>query len=159
MLTSPATTPARFASLLVAAGGAIGSLSRYGVEHLLPTFDPTAPAFPWAIFALNLAGSMLLGAVLGLAEIRGDRPAWMRPLVGIGFCGSFTTLSTVSIECVQMLEGSHAMLAATYLAASFGGGVMLAWLGAAIVRSLLPPDGHRRDRDPSTVPAHQGGAR
>lgn len=157
-MTSPAApTPARFASLLVAAGGALGSLSRFGVEHLLPTFDPESPAFPWAIFAVNLVGSMLLGAVLGLAEIRGDRPAWMRPFVGIGFCGSFTTLSTVSIECVQMLEGSHAMLAAAYLAASFGGGVLLAWIGATIVRSMLPPDGGRRAS--SAAPPHQGVAR
>lgn len=146
MISPAPPTPARFTSLLVAVGGALGSLSRYGIEHLLPTFDPQAPAFPWATFAVNLAGSMLLGAVLGLAEIRGDRPAWVRPFVGIGFCGSFTTLSTVSIECVRMLEGAHASLAAGYLAASFGGGVILAWVGARLVRASVPPDGGDRPR-------------
>lgn len=146
-MTPPATsTPAWFPSILVATGGALGSLSRYGVEHLLPSFDPAAPAFPWAIVAVNLAGSMLLGAVLGVAERRGDRPAWMRPLVGIGFCGSFTTLSTVSIECVRMLEGSHAVLATAYLAASFGGGVLLAWLGASLAGHRPPPDDGARGR-------------
>lgn len=146
-MSPPATSStARFASLLVAAGGALGSLSRFGVEHLLPVFDPQTPAFPWATCAVNLAGSLLLGAVLGYAEIRGDRPAWMRTFVGIGVCGSFTTLSTVSVECVRMLEGAHASLAAGYLAASFGGGVILAWLGARLVRGCMPPDGGDRPR-------------
>jgi CrcB protein len=131
--------PTRWTSLLVALGGGLGSLARFGVDRLLPAFDAAAPLFPWATFAVNLLGSFLLGAVMAIAERRGDRSAWLLPLLGIGFCGSFTTLSMVSVECVHMLEGPHALLAAIYLAASFAGGVMLAWLGTRLGRTPRPP--------------------
>jgi CrcB protein len=148
----PASSPALPTSALVAIGGALGSLARFGVDQAMPPFDAATPSFPWSTFTVNLAGAFLLGLVLAVAEARRDRAVWLQFLVGVGFCGSFTTLSTVSVECVQMLDGPQRGLAAIYLAASFAGGVLTAWLGARLGAATTPP----RDRDGARVSANSG---
>ncbi len=131
----------RFEPLLVAVGGALGSLGRFLVERAFAPFDPQAPTFPWSTLSVNLLGALVLGGVLAFAERRGDRPAWLRPLVGVGFCGSFTTLSTVSVECTSMLAGPHLGLAAAYLAVSFLAGVAMATVGSRLVKRALAAGG------------------
>ena len=132
-------------TLLVAVGGAFGALARVGVEALLPTMSMDDPRFPWATFAVNVAGALVLGAIMALCEVRPNAPRWLRPLAGIGFCGSFTTFSTMSVEFVQLVESRHAWLAIGYFAASFATGVMAAFIGTRVaVVAIGRPGGTSR---------------
>ncbi len=107
--------------LLVAAGGLIGVLARYGLGTTV-----SADNQPWMIFAINMAGSFLLGAVLPWSDQLSD-PA--RAGIAVGFCGGFTTFSTVSVQVFLDARGGDTSFALGYLAASIAGGVLAAALG------------------------------
>jgi CrcB protein len=123
----------------IAAGGAGGTLARYGVERAL-----TVPAnhFPWATFLVNVAGSFLLGAIVTLAVERWPPTRFVRPFAAIGFCGGFTTFSTMVVEAVQRGQHGHLALAGGYLGASLVAGVAAAAFGMVVARvQLVQPEG------------------
>jgi CrcB protein len=86
--------------LLVAIGGAIGSCSRYCIGNWLSPFA-TAIQIPLATTLVNVFGSLVLGYVAGSVN---DRTQWGYLLLGVGFCGGFTTFSTFSLELVEQLQ-------------------------------------------------------
>ncbi len=88
--------------LLVALGGALGAMLRFGASTVLPR-----TTFPWATLAVNLVGSFLLGFLF--LDHGMDHNA--RLLVAVGFLGAFTTLSTFSVETVELWREGHAGLA------------------------------------------------
>ncbi len=123
----------------IAVGGSLGTLARYGVERSLAV--PTAQ-FPWATFLVNVAGSFLLGVVITLVVERWPPTRFVRPFAAIGFCGGFTTFSTLAVEVAQRGQHGHLGLAAGYLAASLVFGIAAALLGTVAARGrLLPPRG------------------
>jgi CrcB protein len=123
----------------IAVGGSLGTLARYGVERSLAV--PTRQ-FPWATFLVNVAGSFLLGVVITLVVERWPPTRYVRPFAAIGFCGGFTTFSTLAVEVAQRGQHGHLGLAAGYLAASLGFGISAALLGTVVARGrLLPPPG------------------
>lgn len=100
-------------ALLVAGGGAVGAMLRYVISLLFPTVTtPTLVELPWATFWVNLLGCLGLGLLTGVLEARPGRD-WVQPLLGVGLCGGFTTMSTV------VLEGS-AMVGADFPLEAFG---------------------------------------
>lgn len=105
--------------LLVVLGAAVGAPMRYATDRLVQSRYGTG--FPWGTFTVNIAGSLVLGLVLGATT-----SPEVIALVGTGFCGALTTYSTFSYETVQ-LAARRAPLQATAHAA----GSMLAGLGAA----------------------------
>jgi CrcB protein len=113
-------------------GGAAGALSRVGLTQLFPA----APGnWPWAVFAINLAGAFLLGYLVRHVEWRGSHRL-MRPLLGPGFCGAFTTFSTMQLELLDMVRTGHGWLAVAYAAGSVAGGLAAVELGTLTVRGL-----------------------
>jgi CrcB protein len=129
---------------LVAAGGALGALCRHGVDGLLPPPSAADPGFPIGTLLVNLAGAGLLGVLLGISRRRGDRPLWLRPLAAIGFCGAFTTLSTVAIEWWLLVEATRPLLGGGFLLLTVLLGIAAAALGAAVAggaRSVVPQPG------------------
>ncbi|MFI5841080.1 fluoride efflux transporter FluC [Catenuloplanes sp. NPDC051500] len=100
----------------VAAGGALGAGTRYGV-----TLAWTAP---WATVAVNVAGCLLIGVFLARL---GERPL-LRPFLTTGFCGGFTTYSTFAVQTLE-LSGRSAVL---YVVATVAGAVGAAWLGGRL---------------------------
>ncbi len=119
------------AVLLVAAGGAAGSVARYLVGVAAAGL---AAHFPWATLAVNVAGSFALGLVLGALPPGGPG----RLLLGTGFCGGFTTFSAFSAEALALAERGAAGRAAAYAALSVGLGAAAALAGAALGRALAP---------------------
>jgi CrcB protein len=114
---------------VVLAGGVGGGLARYGVTQAWPT--PTG-GFPWSTFVVNTAGSFALPLLLVvLADIWAPH-RYVRPLLGTGFLGAFTTFSSVTATADQLAVHGHARTAAVYLTAS-----VLAALGAASFGLLL----------------------
>jgi CrcB protein len=112
--------------ILVAAGGAAGSVLRYLVS--LGALRAFGPGFPWGTLAVNVAGSVVIGA---LAVVLTGPRAGLSPLLMAGFLGGFTTFSTFSLDALRLWQGGQAGLAAAYVAGSVAlalGGVALgAW--------------------------------
>ena len=86
---------------LVGIGGAIGSNLRYGLSTWLGHLATTPYQFPIATTLINVLGSLILGCLAGSAS---DRTQAIYLLLGVGFCGGFTTFSTFSLELVEQLQ-------------------------------------------------------
>lgn len=120
------------ALVAVSAGGALGSLARYGVTEWVPVTD----GFPWTVFWINVLGSALLAALPALAVVR--RTTWVGVFLGTGLLGGFTTMSAASTETVTLLDDGEGLLALAY-----AGGTLLAAVAAVWCVSRLVP---REDR-------------
>ena len=106
--------PVRHGVLLTGVGGALGALLRWWLGTLVPTGD----GFPWTTLAVNVSGSALLAALPLLAVVH--RRPWLPLLLGTGFLGGFTTMSTFSVETVILVDSGHLALAAGYVAVVAG---------------------------------------
>ena len=116
-------------ALIVALGGAVGSVARWMVGQALAG---AARTLPWGTLAVNVAGSLVLGLVLAVWP--GERPSAARLLLGVGLCGGFTTFSTLSAELVAMLERGQPMRAGAYALASLVAGALAMIAGLALGR-------------------------
>ncbi|MFI6996599.1 fluoride efflux transporter CrcB [Nocardia sp. NPDC050175] len=100
---------------VIAVGGALGALARYGLTLAWPA---PAGAFPWAVFTINVAGSFLLGVLMVvITEIRPAHPL-VRPFLGVGVLGGFTTFSTYAEDIRALLDPATVIVAAVYLVAT-----------------------------------------
>jgi CrcB protein len=122
------------AALAVGFGGFAGSLARYGLSLMGRRM---ALDWPVGTFAANLAGCLLIGA-LSEASVRGGylSPA-TRLAVGTGFCGGFTTLSSLVYEAASMTRSGDAWHAGAYLGGTLLGASTAFVLGVLAVRILL----------------------
>jgi len=115
----------------VLAGGAVGTLARAGLAEALPV---QPGRWPWATFAVNLAGAFILGWLLTrLAERTAPSRYWAL-FAGTGFCGALTTFSTFQLETFKLARAGHAGLAIAYPAASIAAGAVLAIAGVLAAR-------------------------
>lgn len=115
--------------LLVAVAGALGALARVVVDATLTR--RLAPRWPAGTAAVNVAGSLLLGLVTGLA-LRHALSEPARLALGAGFCGAFTTFSTASLEVVLLLEERRPATAVAYAAGGLLASVLAAGVGLAL---------------------------
>jgi CrcB protein len=133
----------------IATGGALGTLARYGVDRALAG---PALGFPWSTLVVNVAGSFLLGVTVTVIVERWSPSRLARPFVAIGFCGGFTTFSTMVVEAAQRGQHGRVGLAAVYLAVSLVAGVLAAATGIGVARGrLLPADREVSFPDPDDV--------
>jgi CrcB protein len=123
----------RLELVAIAAGGAIGALARVGLSQAFPS---AVGSWPWAIFAINLTGTFMLGYFVTRLQERLPVSTLRRPLLGTGLCGALTTFSTVQVEMLQMLDAHHDALAAGYIAASVVGGYLMVHVASAMVRRV-----------------------
>jgi len=123
----------------IAVGGALGTVARYGMDRAVV---PAPLGFPWATWTVNVVGSFVLGAVVTLVVERWPRDRYLRPLVAVGFCGGFTTFSTLAVEIDQRVQHGRGLLAAAYLAVTLVAGLGAALAGITLARGrLLPASG------------------
>ena len=108
--------------LLVALGGAVGSVCRFLLSGLNST------SYPWGTFAVNILGSLLIGLLVGLVN-KGSLSPEMKLLLVTGFCGGFTTFSTFANESFGMMKAGDVLLSALYIGASVVVGVLAVWTG------------------------------
>lgn len=107
-----ASVPLGVAVSLVAVGGAAGAVLRWAVGSAFPS---GSAGFPWATFAINVTGSLLLALLpVPLTAVR-DRSSRLGPLLGPGLLGGFTTLSATSEEARVLVSAGHEWLASAYL--------------------------------------------
>ena len=114
----------------VALGSALGGVCRYGVSLLLNS----TTGFPWGTFAVNVIGSLCIGALSGWLVTATGGAAAIRAFAVVGVCGGFTTFSTFSGEAFRMLENGQFGMAALYVAGSLLAGLAAFGLGYALTR-------------------------
>jgi CrcB protein len=101
---------------MIGAGGAIGAVSRYGVNLLAVRI--MGHGFPWGTLAVNVAGSFIMGALIALFAHLWQPPESVRIFFVTGFLGAFTTFSTFSLDTVALYERGDIMLSGLYVLAS-----------------------------------------
>lgn len=122
----------------IAAGGIAGAGARWAV---LVTFEPTG-RLPWAVLAINVVGSVLLGVLLAEEWTHPASRLVLHDGGAIGFCGGLTTFSTFTLEVVNLARDGHIGLAATYGALSVVlsvGGVIAGAAALRRVRAITLP--------------------
>ena len=123
-------------------GGMLGAVARVALVQAFPA----APGhWPWITLIVNLTGTFVLGATsAGLREL-GREHGLRRALLGTGFCGAYTTFSTLQLELLRMIDAGRLPLAAAYAVVSVGGGLLAvrvaARMGHRAVASLTAEAG------------------
>jgi CrcB protein len=121
------------AVLLVGAGGAIGAMGRYGVGVATGRVLPLS--FPYGTLLVNVAGSLLMGVLVGLlARFTPDWQNEARLFLAVGVLGGFTTFSSFSLDTIVLVERGALLQAAFYVAASVILSILALYCGLLITR-------------------------
>jgi len=122
------------AFVAVGLGGACGALARFGAGWLVGRVVETP--FPWATWAVNLVGCLLIGAVIPLLSdwAPGSNA---RLFLVVGFLGSFTTFSTYSLDTLGLLADGHVGWALLNAGGSVVLGLLCVWLGRQLALTVL----------------------
>jgi CrcB protein len=111
--------------LLIAVGGAVGALLRYGVDTTVTRW--TGGAFPFGTLVVNTTGSFLLGLLFSVVVERSLLPPEVRPALMIGVLGAYTTFSTWMLESWRLVEDG----AFLHALANIGGSMVLGMAAVA----------------------------
>jgi CrcB protein len=114
---------------LVGLGGALGSLARHGLNHVIHQRNLSA-TFPIGIFVINVLGSALIGAVVGLvASGRVSLSFEARTFVIVGLLGGFTTFSSFSLDTLALIRDGHLESAVWNVIGQVGLSLIAVWAG------------------------------
>ncbi|MET0313357.1 MAG: fluoride efflux transporter CrcB [Hansschlegelia sp.] len=120
-------------ALLVALGGALGSVARYFVN--VGTARAFGLGFPWGTLTVNVVGGFVMGLLAALLAAKGGSNE-LRVFLLTGILGGFTTFSAFSLDAVTLWERGEAGLAGTYVAASILVSIAALFGGLALGRAL-----------------------
>lgn len=119
---------------MIALGGALGAIARYGVAATIQARVPAG--FPWGTFVVNVSGCLVMGvATTLLTERLVVNPQW-RYLVPIGFIGAYTTFSTFELELFRANTEGAWLIGGAYLVGSVAAGYVALWLGVILARAV-----------------------
>ncbi|MEW2487482.1 fluoride efflux transporter CrcB [Streptomyces sp. NPDC048411] len=119
--------------LLVIVGAAIGAPLRYLTDRAVQVRHDTV--FPWGTFAVNVAGSLLLGLLTG-AVAAGAASSQVQLFVGTGLCGALTTYSTFGYETLRLAEDGAKLYATANVVASVAAALGAVFAGVALAEAL-----------------------
>ncbi|MEV6166944.1 fluoride efflux transporter CrcB [Streptomyces sp. NPDC051954] len=119
--------------LLVVAGAMVGAPLRYLTDRAVQSRHDSV--FPWGTFAVNVAGSLILGLLTGAAAA-GVANSHVQLLLGTGLCGALTTYSTFSYETLRLTETGAGLYAAANVAGSVAAGLGAAFAGVWIAQAV-----------------------
>jgi CrcB protein len=128
-----------YSYLFVAVGGAIGAMARFGLN----VFLQRDVEYPWGTLTANLLGCLVMGIIAQLISgtawfnDAGIIPDQYRLLFAIGFCGSFTTLSSLVLEMNTMLQKNEIFYSFSYFIGTMIGGFACFYLGIMCVRTMM----------------------
>ena len=123
---------------MVAVGGALGAMARFGLNVILQR----DVSYAWGTLTANLLGCLIMGAIAQLVataawfNAAGIVPDQYRLLLAIGFCGSFTTLSALIMELHTMLQRNEILNSFAYLMVTMIGGFACFYAGFMLMRIL-----------------------
>ncbi len=124
--------------MVIAAGGAIGSLGRWALGLALGS---PRGRFPWATFVVNLSGGFALGLLMVFVLDVWPPSRYVRPFLGVGVLGGYTTFSTYLLDTRSLVAADRTATAAVYLFATMAAGLAAVWAGIFLAR-LVAPRGH-----------------
>ncbi len=122
--------------LLVAIGGALGSMARYGLSALIVR-QVNPVHFPWGTFSINILGCLLAGIFLVAAEQFPAVNQEARLFIVTGFLGGFTTFSAFGIETLSLIRRGEMLIAFSYASLSVIIGVCAMWLAYSTIKAIL----------------------
>jgi fluoride exporter len=125
----------------ISAGGVIGALARFG---LATAFPHPAGSFAWTTFWINVSGCLLIGVLMVLVTEAGQAHRLVRPFLGVGILGGFTTFSTYIVEIQQALRSGEPRTALAYLAGTLVSALFAVYAGVHLTRLITGR--HRKDR-------------
>ncbi|HZI98545.1 MAG TPA: CrcB family protein [Actinomycetales bacterium] len=125
---------------VIAVGGVLGAAGRYGVAVALPT---STGAWPWSTLAVNATGCLLIGVLMVLVD------AWrlhrlVRPFLGVGLLGGYTTFSTYAVDAQALLAEGRPALALGYLLATPVVALLAVQIGVVTTRAVIHHRGGTR---------------
>lgn len=118
----------------VGLAGAVGALSRYGLEGLISERFPGS--FPLGTFVINVTGSFVLGFLFVVLTERAAASPALRTSLTIGLVGAYTTFSTFSFETLRLLEDGAYRTAALNVVATLALGLFAVWAGMSVGRTI-----------------------
>ncbi len=123
---------------VIAAGGVAGAEARYG----LGVAFPAGPGqWPWATSVVNVSGCVLIGVLMvTLLELTRPHPL-VRPLLGVGVLGGYTTFSTYTVDALSLVRGGYVAVAVGYVVLTPVLALAAVALGAAVTRILAASGG------------------
>ncbi|WP_245910023.1 fluoride efflux transporter CrcB [Nocardia amikacinitolerans] len=116
---------------VISVGGGIGAVMRYLVGLRWPSQPDQVP---WATFAVNVVGCFSIGILMVLITEVWVAHRLLRPFLGVGLLGGFTTFSTYSVEIRRLLESGAAIEAFGYLGGTVAASLGAVWLGMGVAR-------------------------
>ncbi|HVW39830.1 MAG TPA: fluoride efflux transporter CrcB [Amycolatopsis sp.] len=118
---------------VIGLGGGLGALARYGLALELPT---RPGQFPWGTFVTNVTGCFLIGVLMVLITEVWSAHRLVRPFLGVGFLGGYTTFSTYGVETRGLLAPGDVLVAFAYLAGTLVGAMVAVILAVWLTRKL-----------------------
>ncbi len=118
----------------IAAGGVLGSLARYGLQVAFPH---AVTEFGWATFAINVSGCFLIGVLMVLITHRWPARRLLRPFLGVGVLGGFTTFSAYAVDIDQAILAGAVGTALAYLVATLLAALAAVWAGSTMAQRIL----------------------
>jgi fluoride exporter len=119
---------------VIAVGGALGSLARWGLANAFPH---RLSEVAWGTVIVNVAGSFLLGLLMALVLDVWSARRYVRPFVGVGVLGGFTTFSTYELDARGLVATGHPVLALAYVGGSVLAGLVAVTVGVVAGRAAI----------------------
>jgi fluoride exporter len=117
--------------VVISAGGVAGALARYGLAEAFPH---AAQGFAWATFGINVSGCLLIGGLMVLVSDVWPTRRLLRPFLGTGVLGGYTTFSTYIVDIQQLLAAGAARTALAYLAGTLLTALAAVYAGITFTR-------------------------
>ncbi|WP_275790856.1 fluoride efflux transporter CrcB [Pararhizobium gei] len=121
--------------ILVAAGGAFGSVCRYLIG--LSTLRLFGPSFPWGTLFVNITGSFLIAICAEAIAGKLGASTEFRLFAMTGILGGYTTFSTFSLDAVSLVERGEVVTALVYVFTSVGVSIAAVFVGLALIRTMV----------------------
>jgi CrcB protein len=134
---------------VIAAGGALGSLARWGLGEAVPNAHDRVA---WSTLTVNVSGAFLLGLLMVLVLDVWPPSRYVRPFLAVGVLGGFTTFSTYMLDTRHLLAAGEPARAAGYLFGTLLAGLVAVWLGVVTARTAAAA-ARRAKQDPSPTEA------
>lgn len=118
--------------LIVGFGGFIGTVARYLTSRYFQ--ENIASVFPWGTFVVNIVGCFVIGLIYGLSEKGDFLSSDIRLFLTVGFCGGFTTFSSLANDAFLLLRQDEWLRFAFYTSMSFFLGLLAVYFGRIIIK-------------------------
>lgn len=118
----------------IAAGGIVGALARYGLTEAFPAGPDE---LHWSLIAVNVTGSLLIGVLMVLVVDVFPHRRLLRPFVGVGVLGGYTTFSTAMVDVQQAIDAGAVAVALLSLVGTVVASLLAVWAGTAVTRRAV----------------------